>query len=194
MPIVFLEINSLITFFLQNPSSSAVGIRTVVIDCSAVDSYPIPVFWHRARPPNMDTHSFGPKKYQKKGQKNRKKGEKSCQEYQWYINYWPPWPGFGPKNGQKGTKTNLKTTYSKNHGGHINYLPTCFTKKKTFDTRDSRVVPHRSTDRAQWCLTSQFGWDAVYPPWCDRMMGSMFLWRMPSRKRKNWWIEKKFVQ
>ena len=44
-------------------------------------------------------------------------------------------------------------------------------KKKTFDTRDSRVVPHRSTDRAQWCLTSQFGWDAVYPPWCDRMMG-----------------------
>ena len=118
----------------------------------------------------MDTHSFGPKKYQKKGQKNRKKGEKSCQEYQWYINYWPPCPGFGPKNGQKKTKTNLKTTYSKNHDGHINYLPTSFTKKKTFDTRDSRVVPHRSTDRAQWCLTSQFGWDAVYPPWYDRMM------------------------
>ena len=43
-------------------------------------------------------------------------------------------------------------------------------KRKTFDTRDSRVVPHRSTDRAQWCLTAQFGWDAVYPPWCDRMM------------------------
>ena len=191
MPIVFLEINSLITFFLQNPSSSAVGIRTVVIDCSAVDSYPIPVFWHRARPPNMDTHSFGPKKYQKKGQKNRKKGEKSCQEYQWYINYWPPWPGFGPKNGQKGTKTNLKTTYSKNHGGHINYLPTCFTKKKTFDTRDSRVVPHRSTDRAQWCLTAQFGWDAVYPPLCDRMMRCMILWCMPTRKRKNWLIKKK---
>ena len=130
MPIVFLEINSLITFFLQNPSSSAVGIRTVDIGCSAVDSYPIPVFWHRARPPNMDTHSFGPKKYQKKGQKNRKKGEKSCQEYQWYINYWPPCPGFGPKNGQKKTQTNLKTTYSKNHDGHINYLPTSFTKKK----------------------------------------------------------------
>ena len=107
----------------------------------------------------------------KRVKKNRKKGEKSCQEYQWYINYWPPCPGFGPKNGQKG----LKTTYSKNHGGHINYLPTCFNKKKTFDTRDSRVVPHRSTDRAQWSLTSQFGWDAVYPPWCDRMMRCMIL-------------------
>ena len=94
MPIVFLEINSLITFFLQNPSSSAVGIRTAVIGCSAVDSYPIPVFWHRARPPNMDTHGFGQKKYQKKGLKNRKKGWKSCQEYQWYMNYWPSCPGF----------------------------------------------------------------------------------------------------
>ena len=73
-------------------------------------------------------------------------------------------------------KWSLKTAYSKNYSGHINYLPTCFTnKKKTFDTRDSRVVPHRSTDRAQWCLTSQFGWDAVYPPWCDRMMLFMFL-------------------
>ena len=97
MPIVFLEINSLITFFLQNPSSSAVGIRTVDIGCSAVDSYPIPVFWHRARPPNMDTHGFGQKKYQKKGQKNRKKGWKSCQEYQWYMNYWPSCPGFQQK-------------------------------------------------------------------------------------------------
>ena len=112
MPIVFLEINSLITFFLQNPSSSAVGIRTVDIGCSAVDSYPIPVFWHRARPPNMDTHGFGLKKYQKKVQKNRKKGKKSCQEYQWYMNYWPPCPGFGQKNYQKGTKTNQKKRYS----------------------------------------------------------------------------------
>ena len=59
-----------------------------------------------------------------------------------------------------------------------------FHKKKTFDTRDSRVVPHRSTDRAQWCLTAQFGWDAVYPPWCDRMMGPLFLWCTPTRKRK----------
>ena len=46
-------------------------------------------------------------------------------------------------------------------------------KKKTFNTRDSRVVPHRSTDRAQGCLTSQFGWDAVHPPWYDRMMRRM---------------------
>ena len=46
------------------------------------------------------------------------------------IDDWPPCPGFGPKNGQKGTKTNPKTAYSKNHDGHINYLPTCFTKKK----------------------------------------------------------------
>ena len=44
MPIVFLEINSLITFFLQNPSSSAVGIRTVVIDCSAVIPIQSPYF------------------------------------------------------------------------------------------------------------------------------------------------------
>ena len=78
----------------------------------------------------MDTHSFGQKNFQKKGQKNRKKWEKRCQEYQWYMNYWPPCPGFGAKHGQKGTKTNVKKTYSKNHGGHINCLPTCFTKKK----------------------------------------------------------------
>ena len=99
----------------------------------------------------MDTHSFGQKKYQKKGQKTVKKGKKSCQEYQWYINYWPPCPGFGPKHGQKGTK------------------------KKTFDTQDSRVVPHRSTDWAQPCLTSQFGWDTVYPQWYDRMMRCIIL-------------------
>ena len=40
-----------------------------------------------------------------------------------------------------------------------------FQKKKIisrpYDTQDSRVVPHRSTDWAQQCLTSQFGWDAV---------------------------------
>ena len=33
---------------------------------------------------------------------------------------------------------------------------------KTFDTCDSHVVPHRSTEQAQWCLTSEFGWDPVY--------------------------------
>ena len=53
-------------------------------------------------------------------------------------------------------------------------------KKKTFDTRDSRVVPHPSTDQAQRCLTSQFGWDAVYPPWYDRMMRPLFLCCMPT--------------
>ena len=42
---------------------------------------------------------------------------------------------------------------------------------KTFDTCDSHVVPHRSTEQAQWCLTSEFGWDPVLSPWYDRMMG-----------------------
>ena len=41
---------------------------------------------------------------------------------------------------------------------------------KTFDTCDSHVVPHRSTEQAQWCLTSEFGWDPVLSPWYDRMM------------------------
>ena len=41
--------------------------------------------------------------------------------------------------------------------------------KKTYNTRDSLVVPYQSTDRAQRCLTSQFGWDAVLSPWYDRM-------------------------
>ena len=43
-------------------------------------------------------------------------------------------------------------------------------KAKTFDTNDSRVVPHRSTECAQGCLTSEFGWDPVLPPWFDRQM------------------------
>ena len=33
---------------------------------------------------------------------------------------------------------------------------------KTFDTCDSHVVPHRSTEQAQGCLTSEFGWDPVH--------------------------------
>ena len=44
-------------------------------------------------------------------------------------------------------------------------------KVKTYTTCDSRVVPHRSTEQAQWCLTSEFGWDPVLSPWYDRMMG-----------------------
>ena len=44
-------------------------------------------------------------------------------------------------------------------------------KKKggPYSTRDSLVVPYQSTDLAQRCLTSQFGWDAVLSPWYDRM-------------------------
>ena len=32
------------------------------------------------------------------------------------------------------------------------------------------MVPHHSTRQAQPCLTSEFGWDPVYPEWYDRMM------------------------
>ena len=46
----------------------------------------------------------------------------------------------------------------------------CCKMTKTFDTCDSHVVPHRSTEQAQWCLTSEFGWDPVLSPWYDRMM------------------------
>ena len=41
---------------------------------------------------------------------------------------------------------------------------------KTYVTCDSRVVPHRSTEQAQGCLTSEFGWDPVLSPWYERMM------------------------
>ena len=44
---------------------------------------------------------------------------------------------------------------------------------KTYVTCDSRVVPHRSTEQAQGCLTSEFGWDPVLPPWFDRQMGGI---------------------
>ena len=43
---------------------------------------------------------------------------------------------------------------------------------KTYVTCDSHVVPHRSTEQAQGCLTSEFGWDPVLSPWYERMMGS----------------------
>ena len=49
---------------------------------------------------------------------------------------------------------------------------TCIIKKKlyeTFRTYGSRVVPHLSTRQAQRCLTAEFGWDLVFPPWYDRM-------------------------
>ena len=41
---------------------------------------------------------------------------------------------------------------------------------KTFTTNDSRVVPHRSTELAQWCLVSQIGRDATISPRYERMM------------------------
>ena len=44
-------------------------------------------------------------------------------------------------------------------------------KCKTYITCDSHVVPHRSTEQAQGCLTSEFGWDPVLSPWYERMMG-----------------------
>ena len=40
---------------------------------------------------------------------------------------------------------------------------------ETFRTYGSRVVPHLSTRQAQRCLTSEFRWDLVFPPWYDRM-------------------------
>ena len=43
-------------------------------------------------------------------------------------------------------------------------------KCKTYITCDSHVVPHRSTEQAQGCLTSEFGWDPVLSPWYERMM------------------------
>ena len=46
--------------------------------------------------------------------------------------------------------------------------------KKPYNTWDSHVVPYRSTDQAQRCLTSQFGWDAVLSPWYDRMTTTCF--------------------
>ena len=45
----------------------------------------------------------------------------------------------------------------------------CSKKKRSFRTYGSRVVPHLSTRHAQRCLTSEFGWDLVIPPWYDRM-------------------------
>ena len=41
--------------------------------------------------------------------------------------------------------------------------------KKPYSTGYSLVVPYRSTEPAQRCLTSQFGWDAVLSSWYDRM-------------------------
>ena len=54
--------------------------------------------------------------------------------------------------------------------------------KKPYSTRDSLVVPYQSTDLAQRCLTSQFGWDAVLSPWYDRMTRSVEKINTPDQK------------
>ena len=41
---------------------------------------------------------------------------------------------------------------------------------KTYVTCDSHVVPHRSTEQAQRCLTSEFGWDPVLSARYERTM------------------------
>jgi hypothetical protein len=41
-------------------------------------------------------------------------------------------------------------------------------KAKENNTRDSNVVPHRSTNRARWCLTSQSGRNAGLSSWYGR--------------------------
>ena len=57
------------------------------------------------------------------------------------------------------------------------FILTCKKKfakeKKPISTTDSHVVPYRSTDVAQWCLTSQFRWDTVLSPWYDRQTRSL---------------------
>ena len=175
MPIVFLEINSLITFFLQNPSSSAVGIRRVVIDCGAV----IPI-----QSPYFDTeHGLQTwihtvlvwKNTKKRAKKTVKKGKKAAKNTNGISTIGLYVQVLDQKMVKKRPKLTWKQRIPRITTGILIICLHLSPKKKTFDTRDSRVVPHRSTDRAQWCLTSQFGWDAVYPPWCDRMMGRMVL-------------------
>ena len=47
-------------------------------------------------------------------------------------------------------------------------------KMGSFEIWDSRVVPHLSTSHTQRCLTSEFEWDLVFPPWYERMTLSLF--------------------
>ena len=39
----------------------------------------------------------------------------------------------------------------------------------SFITYGSLVVPQLSTRHAQWCLTSEFGWNLAFPPWYEQM-------------------------
>ena len=57
-------------------------------------------------------------------------------------------------------------------------------EKKPISTTDSHVVPYRSTDVAQWCLTSQFRWDTVLSLWYDRMTRSQRPRTTRNRKKK----------
>ena len=56
--------------------------------------------------------------------------------------------------------------------------------KKPYSTGDSLVVHYQSTDPAQRCLTSQFGWDAVLSPWYDRMTRASWKSRIWIKKIK----------
>ena len=56
--------------------------------------------------------------------------------------------------------------------------------KKPYSTGDSLVVPYQSTEPAQRCLTSQFGWDAVLSPWYDRMTSATWKSRIWIKKSK----------
>lgn len=40
---------------------------------------------------------------------------------------------------------------------------------KGYNTQCSLVVSYRTTNQAQWGLTSEFGWDPVYYPWYGRI-------------------------
>ena len=42
--------------------------------------------------------------------------------------------------------------------------------QKTFNTNDSQLVPHVSTELAQRCLVSEIGRDRTFSPWYDRTM------------------------
>ena len=62
-------------------------------------------------------------------------------------------------------RQNFFTRHYSRPDGHSGKKKIC----ETFRTYGSRVVPHLSTRQAQRCLTSEFGWDLVFPPWYDRM-------------------------
>ncbi len=63
------------------------------------------------------------------------------------------------------------TMYIRNHQRQMVLpQPIEWQKGKPNSTNGSRVVPHRSTRLAQWCLTSEFGWNQVGPPWYDRLI------------------------